>query len=205
MTSTTHPDRERWNRRYRESGPGSGAFPTAPAEWLTSHEELLSAQPKGRALDVACGNGRNAVYLARLGFEVDALDISEVAIEWLGEKVRREDLPVHKRWSDLADETLSPESYQVVVNVNYLERKILPALAAALVPGGLLFFQSFTRDHIDVLGRDLDPLFTFATNELLRSFLDLRILEYRDEIIHLNPDSPRSPRAVARLVARKEA
>ncbi|RMI13365.1 MAG: hypothetical protein D6681_05945, partial [Calditrichaeota bacterium] len=58
-------DRERWNRRYREEGPE--AFGDQPVEWLAAHEDLLRQQPKGMALDIACGNGRNARFLAQLG------------------------------------------------------------------------------------------------------------------------------------------
>ena len=68
--------RERWNERYADGG--LEPFPDAPAEWLVAHEALLPGG--GRALDVACGDGRNAVYLAQLGYMVDAIDVSDVAI-----------------------------------------------------------------------------------------------------------------------------
>ena len=74
--------RERWNERY--GGDGFEPFPDAPAPWLVEHaallRELAGAGRRRRALDVACGDGRNARWLAELGFEVDAVDVSDVAI-----------------------------------------------------------------------------------------------------------------------------
>src|SRR5437763_2642105 len=72
-------------RRYWNERHASAIFNDEPAPWLVEHQELIEKEPRGRALDIACGGGRNALFLAELGFEVDALDISDVAIE----RVRR--------------------------------------------------------------------------------------------------------------------
>ena len=64
-------------------GAGSACTPEAPAQWLTENRSVLSGLDGRRALDIACGDGRNAAYLARLGFEVDAVDVSDVAIDAL--------------------------------------------------------------------------------------------------------------------------
>ncbi|MBW3551355.1 MAG: methyltransferase domain-containing protein [Proteobacteria bacterium] len=68
--------RDRWNERYAQGG--RQWMPETPSEWLVDHAELLIGG--GRALDVACGDGRNALYLAHLGYTVDAIDVSDVAI-----------------------------------------------------------------------------------------------------------------------------
>ena len=68
--------KEKWNKRY--SARNIGQLKQRPSDWLVRHQPLLEKQPKGKALDIACGNGRNARFLANLGFEVDALDISDV-------------------------------------------------------------------------------------------------------------------------------
>ncbi len=94
-----HPEQERWNRKYRQQGPN--AVSGKPARWLVDHrhliEQLLGRRSDRRALDVACGGGRHGLYLARLGFTVDALDISDVAIDRLRDRVRREGLAVDPR------------------------------------------------------------------------------------------------------------
>ncbi len=71
--------RARWNRRWAERGADSSA--SAPAEWLVENSSLLRGGDGRRALDVACGAGRNALYHASLGFEVHAVDVSDVAIK----------------------------------------------------------------------------------------------------------------------------
>ncbi len=193
------PDRERWNRKYR--GRDLGALETEPAEWLVVHRELLERQPRGAALDVACGGGRHAIYLARLGFEVDAFDVSDVVIAWLREQVRRQGLPVHTRRRDLERQPLPRARYQVIALFNYLERSLFAGLREALVPGGLLFFETFTRDHRKPSGRLMKEDFTLEKGELCRAFDRLEILDYRE--VTLSPQDPRRARAVASLVARK--
>ena|SRR6266849_5232229 len=72
-------DRERWNRRY-----SAAEIDARPSEWLLEHEALIRPrQPNLRALDLACGTGQNALYLARLGYQLDAWDISDVALDLL--------------------------------------------------------------------------------------------------------------------------
>jgi tellurite methyltransferase len=193
-------DRERWNARYRDRGPA--AFGDAPSDWLRQHEMLLREQRRGRALVIACGNGRNACYLASLGFEVDALDISEVAIGWLKEQVTASGLPVHPRMADLTRDPLPEGHYQVILNFNYLERGLFPALAGALAPGGLLFFETFIRDQIELFESRILPRYTLDHNELLRAFSHLRILHYREGVFW--EAAREKKRAVASLVAKAE-
>lgn len=192
-------DRARWNRKYRDRAPES--FGSEPSEWLVAHRELLERQPRGRALDVACGPGRNALYLARLGFEVDALDVSDVVIEALAERVRRDGLSVHPRRCDLGREPLPRRAYQVVVQFNFLERRLFPALKEALVPGGLLVFETFTRGQLELPGGPSTAAHTLEPGELRRAFADLEILDDRETT--LAAGDPAAARAVASLVARR--
>jgi len=194
-------DHERWNRKYRDNGPES--YGSGPTEWLAAHRDLLDRQPRGRALDVACGNGRNALYLARLGFEVDALDVSDVVVDWLTEQVRREGAAVHPRVCDLTREPLPRRRYQVVVNFNFLERRLFPALEDALVPGGLLVFETFTRGQIGLPRGPSTAEHTLAPGELRRAFAGLEILDEREATLHA--DDPVRKREVASLVARRAA
>jgi SAM-dependent methyltransferase len=189
--------REKWNRRYAEKG--FRPFPDAPAEWLSEHRSLLIGAGRRRALDVACGDGRNALYLARLGFEVDAVDVSGVAIDALRAAAVERGIAVHAHQLDLEQDPLPPARYDVIVQINYLQRELFGPLAQALRPGGILVVETFTRAHVEDLGNPFNPRFLLERNELLRSFPDLHVRHYREGVA----DRSGSPRAVASLVAER--
>jgi tellurite methyltransferase len=135
------PARERWNERY--AGGAFAAFPGTPAEWLVEHRALLAELSDGRearALDVACGDGRDARYLAELGFAVDALDVSDVAVAALRAAAAERGLRVDAQVRDLERDPPPPARYDVVVCMNYLQRDLFAALATALRPGGVLLY-----------------------------------------------------------------
>ncbi len=199
MKRSTHPDRRRWNEKYRREG--FEAFAKEPSPWLKQHESLLMEQAKGLALDVAAGNGRNAFYLASLGFEVKALDISDVAIQWIRDQAQQRRVNVQANWTNLETEALGNEEYEVLVNFNYLQRSTFTGLKAALRPGGLLIFETMTTDQDDVLGSSINRRYLLASGELHRAFCDLEILAYREAVARYRPAS--EAKAVAGLVARK--
>jgi 2-polyprenyl-3-methyl-5-hydroxy-6-metoxy-1,4-benzoquinol methylase len=132
-------DRVRWNDRYGGAGllHGSGPSPFL-AEWI---DFLKSASPGEKALDIACGEGRNSVFLARHGFSVTGLDISEAGIAKARERTAREGVQADFRLADL-------EAYEftgtcdLIVNVNFLLRDLIPKMVHALNPGGLLVFDT---------------------------------------------------------------
>jgi len=189
--------RERWNER--RSAAGFEPFPDAPAPWLVEHAALLGGG--GRALDVACGDGRNARALARLGYEVDAVDVSDVTIEALRATAAERAPGVHPRVADLEREPLARDAYDVVVNFNYLQRDLFGALEAALRPGGWLLFETFGPAHLAELGRHVNPKFVLAPNELLHAFPRLRVRAYRDGVA----EHPGGPRGIASLLAQRPA
>ena len=191
------PARERWNRRYEEKG--MRPFPDAPSAWLVENRSLLRGPPGRRALDVACGDGRNSLYLAELGFAVVALDVSDVAVVALAAGALERGISVESRRLDLEAEPLPAERYDVVVQINYLQRDLFGPLAEALAPGGILLVETVTRAHVEELGNHFDPRFVLDHNELLRSFPDLHILRYREGIA----ERAGRPRAVASLVAER--
>jgi tellurite methyltransferase len=187
--------RERWNERRLQGG--FEPFPDAPADWLVAHAALLGRG--GRALDVACGDGRNALYLARLGFEVDAVDISDVAIDALRDAAPERAPAVHPRVVDLEREPLPAGEYDVVLNFNYLQRDLFGALERALRPGGWLVFETLGRAHIDELGKPINPVYVLDDNELLHAFPGLRVRRYREGVVARSC----GPRGVASLVAQR--
>ncbi len=195
MTAQESSARDRWN--VRRSAAGFEPFPDAPAEWLTEHAALLEGG--GRALDVACGDGRNARFLAGLGYEVDAVDVSDVAIEALRVAAPDRAPRVHPRVVDLELEAPAQDAYDVVVCLNYLQRDLFAALEGALRTGGRLVFETFGPAHLDELGRTMNPAYVLAPNELLHAFPRLRVRHYREGVVERGG----GPRGVASLVAQR--
>ncbi|RMD87123.1 MAG: class I SAM-dependent methyltransferase, partial [Calditrichaeota bacterium] len=137
-----------------------------PSSWLLKHENLLKSQPKNLALDIACGNGRNALYLASLGFIVDAVDYSEEKLATLAQQAKQLHLPICTLLINLEKEPLPDKQYQVVVNFNYLQRDLFPKIKRVLLRGGLLFFETFTRDHVTLLQNQMNPAYLLEPGEL---------------------------------------
>jgi cyclopropane fatty-acyl-phospholipid synthase-like methyltransferase len=123
-------DKERWDKKYRNN-----PIPDQPVPVVTEFAKLA----KGRkALDIACGMGRNSKYLASMGFEVDALDISSVAIDSL------QGIPnIHPKEVDLDSYTLPENRYDLIISTNFLKRALFPQIRAALKEGGLFIYETF--------------------------------------------------------------
>jgi len=117
-------DAQRWNERHRGKAPG------APEPFLV---EMLSLVPhRGLALDVAAGRGRNTLLLARAGFTVVAVDVARAGLEILAATARMEKLAVWPAVMDFDNFGLCPESFDVIVNVNFsLARAFQPVSRAA--------------------------------------------------------------------------
>lgn len=171
---------QKWNLRYADGDPAA-AYPCAV---LDQFAQLLPAH--GTALDLACGLGGNACFLASRGLLTKAWDLSPVAIGKLGEHAEAHGLPIRAEVRDVERQPPDPETFDVIVVAYFLERSLAPALAAALRPGGLLFYQTWTREAVDARGPG-NPDFRLAPNELLRLFADLRLIAYREEGLYGNP------------------
>ena len=189
--------RARWNRRWAERGPGPST--PAPAEWLVENSSLLRGGDGRRALDVACGDGRNAMYLASLGFEVHAVDVSDVAIEAVATIAADRRLPVRAERLDLERDGLPAGCYEVVVQINYLQRDLLAALARAQSDGGILVIETFMRAPGGVGERPLNPHHLLRPGELVAAFADLDVVSHREGLAERSG----RPVAVAGLVARR--
>ena len=157
----------------------TGRSMESPADWLERHAALLPTA--GRALDVACGRGRNALWLAARGLTVDALDRDAGAIAALQAAASADGLVVHARVADL--ESGSPDipsrAYDVVVVTNYLHRPLFPALVAALNPSGLLIYETFTRAQA-LRGKPSNPAFLLEPGELRRLVAPLEVVAERE-------------------------
>lgn len=168
------PAHVRWNARYLGRDPGEGR----PAEVLAWHSHLLPRQ--GRALDVAAGLAANAICLAGHGLDTEAWDVSDVAVATVNRFARERFLPLTARTRDVQSRPPEPASFDVIVVSRFLHRPFCEALSAALRPGGLLFYQTFTRLKVNERGPS-NPEFLLEPGELLRLFASLEPLVYRDE------------------------
>ncbi len=165
--------RAKWDRRYR----GAEDF-GSPAEVLVANQHLLPAA--GKALDLACGLGASALLLARLGLETTAWDLSPVAIGRLAATAKAEGLPLQASVRDVERTPFPAAAFDVIVVRRFLERRLCPAIAEALRPGGLLFYQTFTRERVGDAGPS-NPDYRLGRNELLRLFPGLELVVYREE------------------------
>jgi dihydroneopterin aldolase len=150
-----------------------------PSEWLVRHRTLLSG---GRALDLACGRGRNTLYLAQEGFQVEAWDRDADALEALrAQAAARGITAVTTRLVDLEREPKIPAgAYDVIVVSYYLQRDLAPEIAQALRPGGLLLYETFLIDNHERFNHPKRREFCLEHNELLTLFPTLRVLAYRE-------------------------
>jgi tellurite methyltransferase len=132
-------DRIKWDSRYSGDGFLIGPQPSA---YLTGNIALIeSLVPGKKALDIACGEGRNSVYLAGRGFAVTGLDISEAGLAKASQRAAAEGLVIDFREADLEGYEFG-EMYDLILNFNFLIRGLIPRLVAALNPGGLLVFDT---------------------------------------------------------------
>lgn len=151
----------------------------APARWLVDHAHVLPAT--GDALDVASGSGRHAFWLAARGLTTLAIDRSPTAIAEIRQTARRLHLPLRAEIVDLEtdDATLPAAAFDLIVVVHYLHRALFPALRAALKPGGLLVYETFTRGQA-LLGKPTNPAFLLEPGELRCLAEPLEVLVERE-------------------------
>ncbi|MDJ0805808.1 MAG: methyltransferase domain-containing protein [Gammaproteobacteria bacterium] len=184
----------KWNQRHADPTHQPRA-----AEVLYQNLHLLPVQ--GRALDLACGLGGNALLMAKSGLQVTAWDLSQVAINRLKGYAEAQGFKhLQAEVRDLGRESLPVESFDIIVVSYFLERALVAPLITALKPGGLLFYQTFTRISVDGQGPS-NPDFRLADNELLRLFEPLAVRYYREE--NRLGSLTRGVRDVAMLVAEK--
>ena len=139
---------ESWNERYAASELVWGAEPNRFVA-----EELGGRQPAGRALDLACGEGRNAIWLARRGWRVTAVDYSDVAIERARSLAAAQEVEVEWVRADVTAYEADPQAFELVL-IAYLQvpeaarRTVLARAAAALAPAGELFMVGHARRNL---------------------------------------------------------
>lgn len=165
---------DRWERRYRES-PATQR-PQAAAV-LADHVHLLPAT--GDAVDLACGRGGNALLLAASGLQTQAWDYAATALHDLEQRAATEQLTIDCQCRDVVASPPAADSFDVIVVSHFLDRTIMPALARALRPGGLLFYQTFSRTAVSDAGPG-NPAYRLTDNELLQLLPQLQVVHYHE-------------------------
>jgi len=164
-----------------------------PAKFLEENLELL---PRGRAIDVAMGSGRNAIYLAKKGFAVEGIDISSEAVHAALERARSVGVSLTARVADLeGGYRIERGAYHVILCFNYLQRSLIPRIKEGLRVGGMVVYETFIVDHAR-FGRPKNPDYLLKHNELLDMFRDFRCLRYREGLVA-------QEKAVASIIAEK--
>ena len=201
-------DLSKWDSRHRTAGERG----PEPASIVL---ELLPLLPNGRALDIACGTGRHALLLAKLGHCVTAVDASGVALELVEEQARGDSIAVQNRraadlsqaqWhsgaglrlvqADLEDAKLPEAAFDLILCIHYLQRSLFRQIERALRPGGMLLFETFTRAQLELAGGPRNPEFLLENHELHGAFPGLRTIFHREL---------RAEKGIASLLAQKPA
>ena len=186
--------RSNWETRHRMNTVPGASEPSV-VEWL----DLL---PRGLALDVAAGTGRHSVALARAGFKVVAIDYAQRALRTLLTIARTERLSVFPLAADLSAFVLPRGRFDAILNVNFLDRALVPRLIEALRPGGALLFDTFLIDQA-ATGHPRNPAFMLQHYELRAMLSTMALVRYREGIVAY-PDGQCAWRAAA-LALRKDA
>ena len=187
-------DQNRWNERFKRK---EFALGKEPNPFLKNHIRLL---PKGRALDVATGEGRNAVFLAQNGFDVDAVDISEKGLKKARKLAREKGVEINTFLVDLDQYPIAKERYDLIANFYFLKRSLIPRIRKGLKKGGRVVFETYLLEHRTLgVGGPKQAKYFLKPNEPLRLFRNFRILFYREGIFR---EGGRR-KAVASLIAEK--
>jgi SAM-dependent methyltransferase len=160
--------RFKWNEKYQAEN-----YPTEPATIVKHYFKLAAGK---RALDIAAGNGRNAIFLAKQGFLVDAVDIADAGLAQFAGKHPG----IHSVCADLDNFDIPAERYDLIINIKYLNRRLFPYIREGLVPGGVLIFETLLDSPDSAKHKLCCRDYLLRENELLHAFLSLKIVLYKE-------------------------
>jgi SAM-dependent methyltransferase len=197
-------DRSKWNEHYRgrPCAEMSGPNPLL-VDWLP---KLEAASPFPLAVDVACGAGRHALYLARHGWRVEAMDISDIALENLAATARAEGLDITCLVRDFEPEppaampAFEADRYDLAVIMRYTNLPLLARLSRALRPGGYLIAEAYLKAE-EPDGGPRNPAYRVGPGEFEAAVArDLEIVASREG---MTAGRSGQPAAVVQVVARR--
>ncbi len=195
-----------WDAKHRLAAEAPAAEPASVVR------ELLPLLPRGPALDIACGAGRHALFLAARGQHVTAVDFSSVALDTLEARARGTHTPVGRSSSiaatgrhlrsgleliqaNLEEARLPERRFDLIICVQYLQRSLFSQMARALRPNGVLLMETFTCAQLEFASGPRNPEYLLKAGELREAFSELRVLFYREL---------RAGVGIASLVAKKQ-
>ena len=184
-----------WDERYRSEERSAEDLDAAPTPLVVETSKMLAP---GRALDLACGSGRNALWLAEQGWSVTAVDGSQVAIEILRSRASERGAAVNMKVADLEKfgYLIEPTSWNLIAICYYLQRDLFEPAKQGVVPGGILIsIVHLTEPGEDPTAHRLGP------GELERYFQGWEILHRHEG----RPNDTAHQRSVAEIVARRPA
>lgn len=185
-------DRIKWNRRFSSEDSFLGERPSPFLAREIDRIKLLV--PGDRALDIACGEGRNSLFLAQNGFLVTALDISDVGLSKGAARANSAGVAIDFRRVNLNGYFIS-ETYDLILNFNFLLRELIPSVVQSLSPGGLLLFDTILESP--QLLASHNPAFFLRKGELAKTF------EAHEGEILFSEESEVGDMPTARLMFRK--
>jgi SAM-dependent methyltransferase len=176
-------DREHWRHRHQVH-----LTPKPPARVLSEWERVQPLKLKGEpsALDLACGQGHNALQLASWGYHVHAIDLCEEVLN------RFQHPLITKSCLDLDNFRLPANTYDLILQTYFLDRRLFPQIQHSLKPGGYLLMETF----LTTMNPAENPHHHLEPNELLRVFSPLRVWHYQECVT--------SGRPTAILIAQRE-
>jgi tellurite methyltransferase len=180
-----------WDEKYRLAAEAPAAEPASIVR------ELLPLLPSGPALDLACGAGRHTLLLAARRQHVTAVDWSGVGLDILEARAQAMHLPVRRVRSfektgrsspggidlmqaDLQRIELPAHAFDLILNIQYLQRSLFPQICGALRPGGVLLFETYTRAQLEFAGGPRNPAHLLEPGELRNAFPELHVILYRE-------------------------
>ncbi|MCR9259925.1 MAG: class I SAM-dependent methyltransferase [Pseudomonadaceae bacterium] len=186
-------DQQKWDQRYARDAQRT---PPTPAPWLAG---LVDQLPRGDALDLACGRGGNAIYLASRGCSVDAIDISPVGLQLARDAAQAAGEKVNFFCQDLsAQPDISAWQYDLIVMFHFMAPALLARLHHALRPGGVLMVEQHLRGYPDAAGPGSDR-FRVAPGALAQTLNDLEIIWQEEGLLPQDSDRKNSASALIPL------
>lgn len=187
-----------WDDRYAD---GDWVDVREPAAIVAEAEQWLSVP--GVALDLACGAGRNALFLAERGWRVLAVDLSLDALRLLtsraASRAESPDLSILPVLADLERFGVRPDAFDLVINTHFLLRSLFPLIRSTLKAGGILLFETYSICEIEELGGDIRREYTLERGELSRAFDDFELLYYAEGVF----EREEGERGLVRMIAQK--
>ena len=169
-------DKEKWDSKYLKKSQL-----LRPRESSKNLQEHIQHCKGTKALDLACGAGRNSIFLAECGFDVDALDIAEIAVDALNTEAKKKNLhsKINTYQVDLDTHEIQKDKYDIIVMANFLDRAVLESAKNALKKGGVLFVETYMINDENEK-KQSDP------NNLLKSQELKEMLDDSWQILHFD-------------------